>query len=682
MNNRLTIQTDIRFLKGIGEARAVLYEKLGVSTVNDLIRFFPRDYIDLSQPCSIADAQDYSLCAICAVLVSKSSEQRIRKGLSIFKLLAVDETGEIVITIFNAKYTVDSLVLDKEFYFYGKISGFGYRREMHSPMIFPADIPNNIIPVYPQTAGIKSTLIRKNVEQALTMLGALPDSLPEALREQHELLGFNAALQNIHFPSCLEAAKAARNRFIFEELLTLSCALFGLRNSRLQKLTTPLRTVNISPFISSLPFSPTNAQFRCIDEIAADLQRTTPMNRLLQGDVGSGKTLVSAAAVYIAIQNGFQAALMAPTEILAEQHFQTFSKMLAKFDISIEILTSSTKPKKRREILQGLREGSIDFCIGTHALLSETVAYNRLGLVITDEQHRFGVNQRTELSRKAENCHVLVMSATPIPRTLSLLIYGDLQLSIIDELPPGRHPIETLLISSSKRKRALNFIREAIDEGRQAYIVCPLIEVGEVDAGLRSAIEYANQLRENEFVGYKVGLLHGRMTAHEKESIMSDFKSGDVQLLVSTTIVEVGVDVPNATIILIENADRFGLSQLHQLRGRIGRGNHKSWCILLSDSRGDIARERLEAMKQHSDGFLLAELDLKIRGPGDFFSERQHGLPILSVASLADNTDIMQKAQSSAAEILERDPTLSMPEHSFLLAGVKKMLHSVGERPN
>ena len=678
----MTTQSDIRFLKGVGEARAALYAKLEIYTINDLIMYFPRDYIDISRPFSVEQAPASLLCAVRATLAFKSGEQRVRKGLSIFKLTAFDESGELKITIFNAKYLVDSLLVDHEYIFYGKFSGYGTQKELLSPMIFDANTAHSIVPVYPQTAGIKSTLIRKNIEQALTALKNIPDPMPEALRKQYNLDEITLALQNIHFPTTIDAAKSARERFVFEELLVLCCALSGLRKSKSQRAATPMNSVDISPFINSLPFSPTNAQMRCINEIAANLQSTIPMNRLLQGDVGSGKTFVAATAVYISAKSAFQCALMAPTEILAEQHFHTISAMLASFDISIALLTSSTPSAKRREILQKLAVGSIDLCIGTHALLSADISYHNLGLVITDEQHRFGVNQRAELSQKSDKCHVLVMSATPIPRTLSLIIYGDLQLSVIDELPPGRQPVETLVISSAKRERALNFVRDLIDKGQQAYIVCPLIETGEANLGLQPATEYAKELSENEFSGYNVGLLHGRMSSREKEAAMNNFKSGKIQLLVSTTVIEVGVDVPNATVILIENAERFGLSQLHQLRGRIGRGIHKSWCILISDARGQIAKERLNAMKNYSDGFLLSELDLKLRGPGDFFGERQHGLPSLKVASLADNIETLQKVQVCAANLLEQDPELGLPQHALIRKAINRMFTSVGGQPN
>jgi ATP-dependent DNA helicase RecG len=680
----LTPQTSIQFLKGVGEKRAALYGKLGVHTIGELLRHFPRDYIDLSKPCTVREAPaGGEACVIRAVLASKSGEQRIRKGLSIFKLAAEDEDGgRLTVTIFNAKYTVDSLAAGEEYLFCGKAEGFPPRLEMASPMIFPVKSTREILPVYPQTAGIHSGLIRRNISQALESAGSLPDLLPEALRLEFGVGELNACMQSIHFPHSLEAAAFARERFIFEELLILCCALSSLHSGREKRTALPMEAVGLEPFYRSLPFAPTGAQLRCIGEAAADLCSGTPMNRLIQGDVGSGKTLVAAGAVYFAVKNGYQCAMMAPTEILAEQHLATMRAMLEPLGIRVALLTGSTKAAEKRIILQSLADGLIDLCVGTHALISEGVRYGRLGLVVTDEQHRFGVAQRASLSQKAETCHVLVMSATPIPRTLSLMIYGDLQLSVLDELPPGRQPVETLVVGGSKRERALGFVRNALEEGRQAYIVCPLIEMGEIDTGLRPATEYAGRLAERELQGYSVGLLHGKMKPREKEETMRRFKAGELQALVSTTVVEVGVDVPNATIILIENAERFGLSQLHQLRGRVGRGQHKSWCILVSDARGETARKRLSAMKNISDGFRLAELDLQLRGPGDFFGQRQHGLPELKVASLADNMAVMQRAQDCAAGLLRGDPGLSLPEHAGLREAVGRLLGAVGGRPN
>lgn len=678
--------TNIQYLKGVGEKRAGLYNKLGVFSVGDLLYHFPRDYIDLSAPYTIAAAPSDELrpVAVRALLTFKSAEQRIRAKLSVFKLTAEDETGILAITVFNAGWTVGSLKTGEEYIFYGRIGDENLhgRREMSSPEFFPVPRGHAILPVYPQTAGLNSRAIRKQLDQALLECPLPPESLPEVIRRQYGLPNLETALRQVHFPDTLAAAHRARDRFIFEELLTLAIALSEMRGENSRLRVDPMPDVDLGPFFSSLPYSPTGAQYRCIGEAAADMGGDAPMSRLLQGDVGSGKTLVAAACCYYAIKNKRQAAVMVPTEILAEQHFVTMQRLLSPHGAHIELLTGATKLSEKRRVLAGLADGTVNLVVGTHALLSENVEFLRLGLVVTDEQHRFGVAQRARLAQKSEGVHVLVMSATPIPRTLSLIIYGDLKLSVLDESPPGRKPVETLLISGAKRQRAIGFIRDKLDAGGQAYIVCPLIERGESDENLRPAVEYAERLAGSELRGYRLGLLHGRMKAKDKDDAMRRFKSGETQALVSTTVVEVGVDVPNATIIMIENAERFGLSQLHQLRGRVGRGEGQSWCILVSDARSPTTRERLKSLRDNRDGFAIAEQDLKLRGPGDFFGFRQHGLPTLRVADLADDIEVLKIAQECAASILADDPGLEKPEHLQLKARASHMLSSVGDRPN
>ena len=678
----LSPESNIQYLKGVGEKRAVLYQKLGIASIRDLLWHFPRDYLDLSAPYTIDSAPLYETCAIRACLTVKSREQRIRAGLSIFKLEAADETGVLYLTVFNTKYMVEHLAVGQEYIFYGKTSGSLLRREMQSPAIYSVPKETCILPVYPQTAGISSGLIRRNIEQALHETAAPQDILPDSILAEYGLLPLQEALRFIHFPPTLGQAQKARDRFIFEELLVLCCALSTLRTAHTAPVVIPMQAHDLAPFFSSLPFSPTGAQLRCITEAVQDLCASSPMNRLIQGDVGSGKTLVAAACIYFAFLNGVQCAIMVPTEILAEQHLATMAGFLSHLGMRIELLTGSTKAARKRALYAELAAGEIDLVIGTHALLSEGVDFKNLGLVITDEQHRFGVAQRAKLTQKSKDVHVLVMSATPIPRTLSLIIYGDLKLSTIDELPPGRQPVETLVIGGEKRARSMGFIRENLNAGRQAYIVCPLIEQGEADTGLRPAVEYAKALAENELRGYKIGLLHGKMKPKEKEETMRRFKNGETQVLVSTTVIEVGVDIPNATIILIENAEQFGLSQLHQLRGRVGRGQEKSWCILVSDTKGETAKERLKIMKKTSNGFEIAEFDMQQRGPGDFFGYRQHGLPALQVASLAEDMALLQSAQKCAEALLASDAALTLPEHGALLKAVQRMLLAVGERPN
>lgn len=679
---KLDFHTDIQYLKGVGEKRAALYHRLRIFTVRDLLYHFPRDYVDLSAPYDIVSAPINEPCAVKAVLTKKSREQRVRAKLSIFKLEAEDETGLLEITMFNSGWTVDGLKIGEEYIFYGKLTGNLIKREITSPDIYPVAESRAILPVYPQTAGINSKFMRQNIEQILADYTLPQDAIPDAVIEKYDVLGFEQALNDVHFPPDLAAAKRARARFIFEELLTLSLGLAMLGAESGRKTVAPMQPADFAEFYAALPFRPTGAQLRCVLEAARDMQSPHPMNRLVQGDVGSGKTLVAAACAWLALQNARQSAVMAPTEILAEQHYATMRAFLEPFGARVALLTGSTSAKEKKSVYERLANGEIDCCVGTHALLSESVSFYDLGLVVTDEQHRFGVSQRAKLSQKSENAHVLVMSATPIPRTLSLIIYGDLSLSVLDELPPGRKPIETLLIHGAKRARAMGFIRDALDAGRQAYIVCPLIEQGEIETGLKPAAQYAESLAQSELANYRVGLLHGKMKPAEKERVMRSFKNGEIQALVSTTVVEVGVDVPNATIILIENAERFGLSQLHQLRGRVGRGDAKSWCILVSDSKSVTTRERLAVMKETGDGFKIAEYDLRQRGPGDFFGFRQHGLPALKVASLADDLDVMQSAQECAKSILQSDAQLTKPEHERLKTEVAAMLQSVGERPN
>ncbi|MCL2055877.1 MAG: ATP-dependent DNA helicase RecG [Oscillospiraceae bacterium] len=685
------LDTDIRYSKGIGEKRAALYAKLGIATVGGLLYHLPRGYIDLSAPYGVLDAPIDENCAVKARLMRKSPEQRIRDGLSVFKLRAEDPSGVLNITMFNSKYTVDHLDLDREYIFYGRVSGGFTGREMNSPAIYPINGTERIVPIYPTTAGLSSNMIRFHIKSALAALPELPDPIPADIREKYALMGRKESLRNVHFPEDLQQAVCARERFVFEELLTLCCGLSILRAGSKIRRAAVIAPVDMRPFYGCLPFAPTNAQLRAIADIIGDLGGGLPMNRLIQGDVGSGKTLVAAAAIYCCFKNGRQSALMAPTEILAEQHFATLSEFLEPLGVRVGLLTGSVKAAEKRRVKDAIASGEIDLAIGTHALLSQGVEFPRLALAVTDEQHRFGVNQRAKLSAQglspeipddSRDVHVMVMSATPIPRTLSLIVYGDLQLSVIDELPPGRKSIDTFAVGGDKRKRALAFVRKALDEGRQAYIICPLIEKGETDTGLRPAKEYAQLLSKTELKGYKISLLHGKMKAAEKEEVMRAFSQGQLQALVSTTVVEVGVDVPNATIILIENAERFGLSQLHQLRGRVGRGTEKSYCILISDSKGETAKGRLDMMKRTGDGFALAEYDLKARGPGDFFGQRQHGLPELKIASLSDNLDTMKKAKQCADEILIEDPQLCSPKYTMLGEMVRELMGRVGTSPN
>ncbi|WP_312642730.1 ATP-dependent DNA helicase RecG [Hydrogenoanaerobacterium sp.] len=669
MNAKL--DTPIRFLKGVGEKRGVLYGRLGISTINDLVHYYPRAYIDFSQPQAIASAPYDKPCAIVATVVAKTGEQRIRKGLSLFKVTVTDGVTDMIVTFFNAKYTVDALKSDTEYLFYGKVGGRLTRREMTAPMVLLYDASQSFLPVYPLTAGLSSKMIGANAAQALELIqDSIEDPLPDDIRRRYELCHSTFALCNIHQPSSENALETARKRLIFEELLILNFSMSSLRTGNKAETGAKMHDVPLNAFYAALPFSPTGAQARVIAECTADLCGKAPMNRLIQGDVGSGKTLVGAACAYFTLRNGCQSAMMAPTEILAEQHYRTLTALLSPVGVRIGLLTGSLTAAQKRAVKAELAAGEIDFIVGTHALLQDNVSFQRLGLVITDEQHRFGVAQRLTLSQKGSNPHVLVMSATPIPRTLALIIYGDLDVSVIDELPKGRQPIKTYIIDSAKRHRAYGFIKRHLDTGQQGYIVCPLVEQGEADLGLESATEYAQKLTEQDFRSYCVGVLHGKMKPADKDKVMRAFAAGEIQLLVSTTVIEVGVDVPNATVMLIENAERFGLSQLHQLRGRIGRGSNESSCILVSDR--DI--ERLAVIKGTSDGFKISEEDLKLRGPGDFFGSRQHGLPQLKIADMLTDIKLLRLAQNACAELLSADPTLSQPAHALLREQVQKMI--------
>lgn len=662
----LSLSDGIGKLGGVGERRAALYRKLGVETIGDLLRLYPRDYLDLSAPLPVSELPLNETVVVKATVYRKRGEQRIRKGLSIFRVFASDGSGELIITIFNSKYMFDALCEEKEYYFYGKVTGTLLKKEMNSPQFFPADTAELLRPVYPLTEGLSNKLVQVNMHEALRLWGdRLEDGLPPDLRQERQLCQYRYAVENIHFPKDAAALSIARRRLVFEELFLLELGLLLLRSRDRATTAVQLMDTDIAPFLQALPFTLTKGQRDAINDSLADMQRDVPMNRLVQGDVGSGKTMVAAALCYACKKNGYQAAVMAPTQILAEQHYRTFQKLLAPLGLRCVLLTGTAGTRtEREELLAEISGGKADVVIGTHALVQEKVRFASLGLVITDEQHRFGVGQRAALTGKGDNPHLLVMSATPIPRTLALIIYGDLDISLIRELPAGRQPVKTFTIGSSKRGRALGFLYQNIKEGQQAYIVCPLID--ENDSELVSLNAYVQALKGTPLSQCRIGALHGRMKPKEKESVMLAFQKHELDILVSTTVVEVGVDVPNATIMLIENAERFGLSQLHQLRGRVGRGEKQSWCFLLSDHPGEETHKRLSVMCATSDGFAIAEEDLKLRGPGDFFGQRQHGLPALKAANLAEDIVVLEEARASAEELLRLDAGLDAPEHTGL----------------
>ncbi len=651
-------QMNIKFVKGVGEARAKFFNKLGVETVGQLLRLFPRDYIDFANTVSIANAPQGENCCIRAFVDREPTANRIRAGMIIYKTIATDGESIMSITIFNNKYLAQRLKPGVEYCFYGKVVHSMGRAEMSSPIVEEAAGAPAFMPIYPLTAGLTSKGVANVMRNALRLYNnGGEDILDDEIRNKYKLCSSMYAYTNIHFPKSKRDIEIAKKRLIFEELLTLQLGMFRLKKDARGTTNLTVQTDYTDEFSAALPFEMTNAQKRSVNECVADMQKNVPMNRLLQGDVGSGKTAVAAAVIYSAVKNGMQCAMMAPTEILATQHFSTLSKFFESANLNLRLLSGSTTAAKKRKIKEELKNGEIDVLIGTHAIIQDDVEFSNLGLVITDEQHRFGVNQRGKLSGKGYNAHTLVMSATPIPRTLALIIYGDLDISVLNELPPGRQKISTYCVDSTYHKRIYTFIKKHLDAGLQAYIVCPMVEQNEME--LASATEYKEKLENGEFKGYRVGLLHGKMKPKEKDAAMSSFCSGEIQLLVCTTVVEVGVDVPNAVIMLVENAERFGLSQLHQLRGRVGRGKEKSNCILVTDAKGEEAKRRMDVMCKTNDGFRIADEDLKLRGPGDFFGARQHGLPDLKISDMLEDVVTLNMAQEAAKEIITSDPSLS-----------------------
>lgn len=674
------MDTPVQYLKGVGERRAQQFARLGVTTAGTLLRHYPRQYEDWSAIVPIASAPVGEPCCIRATAMSSPQEHRVRKGLSLYRFTASDGVSILHITLFNNKFAAAKIKKGEEYLFFGTVTGTFRRAEMTSPLIEPAEGGARIRPIYPQTEGLTSRMIETVIANALLALdGELDkDPLPFSLRQAHHLCARRYALENIHFPADHRALSIARRRLVFEELLLLQLGLLRLKGRSRGQTGARIERDYSEIFWPLLPFSPTGAQRRAVADCVRDMKSGYPMSRLIQGDVGSGKTAVAAGVAFTAIRNGFQVAMMAPTEILAEQHARSLASMLEKSGIQVGLLSGSLAAAEKRRILADAAEGRIHFLVGTHALLSEGVSFKQLGLVITDEQHRFGVAQRATLAAKGKNPHLLVMSATPIPRTLALILYGDLDVTILDEMPPGRQPVATYAVGSDKRERAYAYVRKHLDQGRQAYVVCPLVEDGET--GLASASAYFEKLASGPLRSYTLGLLHGRMKATEKDTVMRDFAAGKIQVLISTTVIEVGVDVPNAVIMVVENAERFGLAQLHQLRGRVGRGRHASSCILISDAKNEEAVRRLRVMCQTNDGFRIADEDLKLRGPGDFFGSRQHGLPDLKIADLMGDMPLFQEAQEAAAQLVEKDPALELPENRALQAEVARLFQQVGEQ--
>jgi ATP-dependent DNA helicase RecG len=681
------LQTDVQYIKGIGETRAKALRKLGILTLRDLISYFPRAYEDRTLTRPIRELTVGESVCVRAMIAAEPTSHRISGGRTIVKARAVDESGSLDLVFFNQAYRRSSLHAGETYIFFGKVEGNLIRRQMINPLLEregQQQITGRIMPVYPLTAGVSQLILSRAVRQGLDACRELlPDVLPDQVRHDHQLCYVNYAYENIHFPASPEALEVARRRLVFEELFLLTCGLSLLRRRRRDVSGPACRAVDMAPFYRGLPFSLTGAQRRAIDDALGDMTGGQPMNRLCQGDVGSGKTRVAAACIWFAVQNGWQCALMAPTEILARQHFENLSPLFARYGITCALLTGSTRARERREILGQLADGTLDLCIGTHALLTEDVQYARLGLVVTDEQHRFGVNQRAALMQKAEDPHMLVLSATPIPRTLALVIYGDLDVSIINELPPGRQKVDTFAVGEAYRRRIYAFLRKQVQEGHQVFIVCPLVGDADTIPDERKAVTaYAEKLRTEVFPDLRIAVLHGKMKSKEKDAVMTAFAAGESDILVSTTVVEVGVDVPNANTMVVENADRFGLSQLHQLRGRVGRGKAKSYCILLSDNDNEETRRRLRVMTKTNDGFQISEEDLRLRGPGDFFGSRQHGLPSLKVADLSCDMRLLDEAQQAARALIAADPELTDPAHRALYRRIRELFDLHGDSLN
>ena len=667
----IDLDKDIKYIKGVGPNRATLLNKLGIFNLKDLITYFPREHEDRGNPKNISELEHGEEALICAYPVGRLNEIKIRKNLTLCKLIVRDETGSCQITWYNQSYLKSVFKPNIRYKFFGKVAKNYGKIEMQSPVYETEETSRNtgkIVPIYPLTFSLTQNTIRKIIENGLKEIdGKLEETLPEYIIKKYNLYDYNTAINQIHFPDSFEKFNLAKKRLVFEELFTMQLALLSLKNK--YEVKKPgiefSKSAKMSDVIDKLPFKPTNAQIRVLEEIDNDMESSKPMNRLLQGDVGSGKTVIALIAAYKAVKSGYQAVIMAPTAILASQHLETFEEILKETGIKCELLISGISKKKKEEMLNRLADGQIDILIGTHAVLEENVNFKNLGLVVTDEQHRFGVRQRSIIAEKGNNPDVLVMTATPIPRTLALILYGDLDISIIDELPPNRKKIETYAVTKGLEQRVNNFIAKNIEEGRQCYIVCPLVEENEeIDA--KSVMEIYENYKSNIFPNYRVEYLHGKMKQKEKDFIIEEFKNGNIDILISTTVIEVGVNVPNSNVMVIENAERFGLAQLHQLRGRVGRGEYQSYCILKYQGNSQIIKERMKVISSTNDGFIISEKDLQLRGSGEFFGTRQHGIPEFKIANLFEDINILKQAQGIAMEIISKDELLEKDENKLL----------------
>lgn len=685
----MLLSDSVQYLKGVGAKRAELFNKLNIFTVGDLLYHLPRGFEDRTQIRDIADLTDGETVCVKGCLAMGVRSFKARNGTRVAQTRIADGSGVMQLTWFNAPY-VEKTLSDSgaEYIFFGKVTYRGMKAEMVNPIIEKLESGGQsvkmgkIIPIYPATAGLQQRSIRDAIIQAIERLGeTLPETLPEDFRIKNNLIGIEQAIHDVHMPKGYDDFILARRRLVFEEFITLQLGVSAAKTIKKREKAAAIENVKcIADFAASLSFELTNAQKRVINEISADIRKNVPMNRLVQGDVGSGKTIVAAAVMFAVAKNGYQSAMMAPTEILAEQHFKSMQKFFAPWNIKTAFLSGGQKASERAENLALIESGEAQIVVGTHAVITDKVNFKNLALTITDEQHRFGVNQRTRLADKssAGSTHMLVMTATPIPRTLSLVIYGDLDISVIDELPPGRKPIKTLALTEAARAKLYEFVIKEIEKGRQAYFVCALVEDSDT-VSAKAATDYAEKLSKGVFRGRSVGLLHGKMKSSEKDEVMRRFAAGDIDVLVATTVIEVGVDVPNASIMVIENAERFGLSQLHQLRGRVGRGDEQSYCIMFGDINSGVAKERMKVMCETNDGFKISEKDLEIRGPGEFFGTRQHGLPEMRIGNFFTDMDVLKETQEAAAEILKEDPLLESEKYSGLKKRVQREFERIGE---
>ena len=671
----MDLKKDVKYIKGVGPNRVKLLNKLNIYTLEDLITYFPRTYEDRSIPKNICECVNGEEALLEAVVCGRMQEIRLR-GKTMYKLAIRDESGTATAIWFNQSYLKNRFVVGEKYKFYGKINNNFGKISINSP-VFEEEGKNSntgkIIPIYPLTYNLSQNTIRKIIENGLKEVeGNLKETLPEYLLKEYKLLNINDSFKYIHFPKDFNDFNIARKRLVFEELLSTQLALLQLKNNykNSQEGIQFDKDVRMSDVINILPFKLTKAQLKVLEEIDNDMESKKNMNRLLQGDVGSGKTVVAMISAYKAVKSGYQVAIMAPTAILASQHLESFKSLFDKLGIKCELLISAITKKNKTELLERLKNGEIDILIGTHAIIEDNVEFKNLGLVVTDEQHRFGVKQRTKIVEKGQNPDVLVMTATPIPRTLALILYGDLDISIIDELPPNRKKIDTFAVTKGLEERVNNFIKKQIDLGRQCYIVCPLVEESE-EMDLKSVIELYNKYKDEIFKNYTIEYIHGKMKAKEKDDIMERFKNGEIDILISTTVIEVGVNVPNASIMVVEDSQRFGLAQLHQLRGRVGRGEYQSYCILKYEGKGETIRQRMKVMCDTNDGFVISEKDLELRGTGDFFGTKQHGIPDFKIANLFEDMQTLKMVQSVAIQILAEDNNLENDKNVLLKELIK-----------